>query len=161
MSMRDAKPHALSNCELSGRCLFESVSELATKCRRSSIIRCGESACAGLCGGWREKDGAVRRVVMHVRPFDLRPVPLGGRVVDHQQHLFWQVQRSQQKCYQLRGNRFALESHTGVKVVIVLKIVADARGAEPCGDHAPTAGEQHARQQDGQPPAIASMQLGG
>ena len=69
---------------------------------------------------------------MHVGAFDFRPIPLRGRVVDHQQQTFGQGQRPQQECDQLRGNRFALASHAGQEVIIVLKIVADTRGAKPC-----------------------------
>ncbi len=61
------------------------------------------------------------RAVMDVRPFDLRPVSLGGGVVDDQQHALWQRQRPQQKYHQLRGDRFGLASKSRKELIIGLK----------------------------------------
>jgi len=101
---------------------------------------------------------AWRRVVMDVRPFDLWPVPLGGRIVDHQQQTIGQRQGPQYQSHQLRGDRFALASHRCKEVIIVLVVVADAGGPQPGRHGTPTAGKQDTNQQHRQPPTIGGMQ---
>ncbi len=103
--------------------------------------------------GW-----ARRRIVMDIGPLDMGPVPLGRRIVDHQQQTLRQRQCPQYQNHQLRRNRFALASNTGKEVIIVLEVVADAGGPEPSRHRASTAGEQDARQHHRQSPAIAGVQ---
>ena len=45
-----------------------------------------------------------RWIVMDIRSLDLGPIPLGRRIVDHEQQTLWQGQYPQQKCYQSLGN---------------------------------------------------------
>jgi len=61
-----------------------------------------------------------RRIVMDIGPFDSRPIPFGGRIVDHQQQPIGQRQGPQQEQYELRCDRFALASNTGQEVILML-----------------------------------------
>ena len=97
-------------------------------------------------------------VVMDIRPFDFWPIPLGRRVVDHQQQTLGQRQGPQNQHHQRRRDRIGLASHRRKEVIIVSKVVADPGGSKPGGDGATAAGEQNAQQQHGQSPTIAGMQ---
>ena len=103
---------------------------------------------------------AGRGIVVDVCPFDLRPVPLGGGVVDDRQQPLGQGQGPQQKQKKLCSDRFGLASKGGKEVIIVGEVVANTDGAEPSGHGATPPGEENARQQHRQSPAIACMQSG-
>ena len=94
-----------------------------------------------------------RGIVMGPGPFDLRSVAFGGRIVDHQQHARKFVQRL--LVDQRQHPRSQVEPpppDTLEKVVETPKVVGDAGRAQPAGDRAASAGEQHAQHQRRQPP---------
>ena len=86
---------------------------------------------------------AGSRVVVHVRPLDLRAVTLGRRVVDHQQQPHGERQGLEEQQGQPRRNRFDLAAHAPQEVIIVLVVVADTGRSQPSGDGAAPAAEQH------------------
>ena len=101
---------------------------------------------------------ARRGVVVNVGPFDLRTVPLGGRVVDDRQEPIGQRQGPQNQHQQLRGDGFGLASKCRQEVIIVLVVGADPGRPQPGRHGPPPVGEENAHQQDRQSPAVAGMQ---
>ena len=93
-------------------------------------------------------------------PSTFGPYRLVGESSMTSQQPVGQGQGSQQQQKKLRGDRFGLASEWGEEVIIVLEVVADSDGAEPSGDGASADGEEDARQQHGQPPAVACVQPG-
>ena len=99
-----------------------------------------------------------RGIVMDVGPFDLRTVPLGGRVVDDRQKPIGQRQGPQHQKQQLGGDGFGLASECRQEVIIVLEVVADSGGPEPSRHGSSPVGEEDAHQQDRQSPAVSGVQ---
>jgi hypothetical protein len=101
-----------------------------------------------------------RGIVMDTCPLDLRPVALGGRVVQGQQDAVPTGQTPQQQNQQAGGNRFGLASDGGNEVIIVAEVGADSGGPQPTGHGSSPVSKEDTAQQDGQSPTATPVQPG-
>jgi len=97
---------------------------------------------------------------MNARALHVRTVPLGGRIVDRQQHARTNLQPQQDQHEQPRGQSLGLASQGLEEVIIVGEVVADPSGPQPGRHGPPAAGKQHPQENQRQPPATAAMQSG-
>ena len=81
---------------------------------------------------------------MEVGPFDVRPVALGGRVVDAQEQAVGPGEhRLESRVNQSGGHEVGSLGDGGDGGVGGSEVVADAGGAQPRGDGASAGGENH------------------
>ncbi len=97
-------------------------------------------------------------VVMDAGPLDVRPVALGGRVVQRQQQPLARIDQRHRPAEQQRGDILDVASEAAEEVIIASVIVAESAAAQPTGDRSPALGEEHAREQRQQAPRQAGVQ---
>jgi len=103
-------------------------------------------------------------VVMLAGALDVRPVPLGGGVVDGEDQrrtrsIAWES--LEEDAEQGSGDRWGLASHAAEQVVIAFVVAPRAAAAQPTGDGAATAGEEQPGAELHEPRLLAGVERPG
>src|SRR5581483_1461355 len=99
-----------------------------------------------------------RRVVMDAGAFDVRPIALGGRVVQGEQQAVADGKQAKRQPQQQAADELRLASQAAKKVIIGLVVVSQSAAAQPTGDGLASLSEEYAGAKRQQSPGQPGMQ---